>query len=142
VKSVGERACGTTWTGELRTHGGRLPDLTAWVRAFREEVGSAFTIRGVEAIVVGRLVEDGGHVAVEVTGTGEVLRLAPLTRKVQWDPERKREQAIAPEEQEAHRRLLATWDRAGRTPANVRITGPLGAGKRPTLEVREFVWTR
>jgi hypothetical protein len=145
VKSVSERACGKTWTGEVRTQGGRLPDLAAWSRAFREEVGNAFTIRGVEAVVVGRLVNADGQPVVEVSGTGEVLRLTPLTRKVQWDPEQKREQLASREEQKACRRLLTEWDRSERRPASIRITGPLVEAKdggRLTLEVREFTWVR
>lgn len=145
MKSVSERACGKTWTGEVRTKEGRLPNLAAWSRTFRAEVGNAFTIRGVEATITGRLVENGGHSAIEVAGTGEVVLLAPLKRKVQWDPEQKREQLASTEEQEAHRRLLARWDRSDRQPVDIRITGPIVQvkdGGRLTLEVRDFVWAR
>lgn len=145
VKSVSERACPQTWTGEIRTQAGCLPDLEAWSRGFREEVGQAFTIRGVEATVAGRLVEDNGRPALRLSATGEVLRLAPLRRKVQWDPDRQREQPITDAERWAYASLRARWGNAKSQAVSVRIVGPLvqGAdGRLSHLEVREFAWDR
>ena len=139
MKSVSERACCKTWTGELQTEGGRLPDLKDWVRAFREEIGQAFVIRGVEATVEGRLFEEDGKLALRLERTGEVLRLVPLRRNVAWDPKRDREAPLTDDERKAHERLAESRGRAG----VVRVVGPLVQDKDgvvSALEVREFTW--
>jgi hypothetical protein len=53
--------------------GGRLPDLKALRRCLRQEVGNAFSVRGVEATVKGRLIEQNGRLAVRVSDTAEVF---------------------------------------------------------------------
>ena len=143
MRSVSGRPCPKTWTGEIWTAGGRLPDLKAWVRRFREQVGQAFIIRGVEATVEGRLVEANGQLALRLARTGEVLRLTPLRRKVQWDPDGQREAAITGDERSAYERLAARWTQSQRQDAGVRVVGPLvegAGGDLPALEVRGFVW--
>jgi hypothetical protein len=120
---------------------GALPDLGAWEAKFREYVGEALEIRGVEVTVVGTLVEVDGKPALRIEG-GQTLRLAPLEHKVQWDPKRKAEQQATPEEREAHRRLIARpVPKPGRS-AKVKVTGPLKApaskGEATTLTVRAF----
>lgn len=127
------------------TQGGRLPDLAAWVRAFREEVGQAFVIRGVEATIEGDLIEGGGQLALRSRATGEVLRLDPLRRKVEWDPQREREAPMTDREKKAHERLLARWAESRGQGAAVRVVGPLVQDKDGVvfaLEVREFVRPR
>lgn len=120
---------------------GTLPDLEAWDAKFREYVGEALKIRGVEVTVVGTLVEVYGKPALRIEG-GKTLELAPVEHKVQWDPKRKAEQQATPEEREAHQRLIARpAPKPGRS-ARVKVTGPLKApaskGKETTLTVREF----
>lgn len=141
---MSENAHAETWTGEIIMQDGRLPDLKAWRRGFREVVGEAFTIRGVEVTVDGRLVEveKEGRLALEVPGGKDVLRLVPLRGKVQWDPARERAQEPTAGERRAFEELEATW--TGQ-PRRVRIVGPLGEAKGPdppTLEVREVVSRR
>jgi len=145
VKAVSKQACPKTWTGEVQTKGGRLPDLKAWRRGFHETVGNAFAIRGVEATVEGRLLDHNGQPALQVSRTGELVRLAPLERKVQWDPQHKRAQPPTREEREAYQSLVAQWTEAKGSLSAVRIVGPLVEGKEgdlPTLEIREFAWDR
>jgi len=118
------------------TRGGVLPDVAAFARAVRR-VGDQFTLRGVEITARGELTEAGGRAMVRLTGTGELLALAPLLRKVQWDAVSRREAAASAEERGACARLLRER-RAG----VVRVTGPLAGepGQAPVLEVREFAW--
>ncbi len=121
---------------------GRIPDLAAWRRVFREILGQAFTIRGVEASIEGRLAEWAGRLELTVEGSEEILGLASLTEKVQWDPRRRRPQKATREERGALARLSA--EGKGR-PGRIRITGPLReveGGGPPLVEVREFAWVR
>jgi hypothetical protein len=119
--------------------GGRLPDLRALARHISDlRVGAR--LRGVEATVVGHLAASGDDLLLTVAGTGEVVGLAPLRRKVQWDVPRKREEPATDEERTAFRRLLQQSRRARRSPV-LRVVGPLiegAAGKPMTLEVRQF----
>ena len=119
--------------------GGRLPDLRALARHISDmRVGAR--LRGVEATVVGHLVARGDDLLLTVAGTGEVVRLAPLRRKVQWDVPGKREEPATDEERTAFRRLLQSR-RARRSSPLFRVVGPLiegAAGKPMTLEVRQF----
>ena len=129
----------------MQTTGGCLPDLAAWVRAFREEIGQAFIIRGVEATIEGELVEDGGRLALRLRATGAALLLVPLRRKVEWDPGREREAPATDEERKAHERLRARWAESRGRGVAVRVVGPLVQNKDGAvtgLEVREFVWPR
>jgi len=101
-------------------------------------VGAPFTLRGVEAEVVGRLGGTPAAPTLESSVTGETLRLAPLTGKVQWDARAQRVAAPRRTERRAYAKLVAQWDGSG---GEVRIVGPLRAGQagaRPILEVREF----
>ncbi len=120
---------------------GALPDLEAWDAKFRECVGEALKLRGVEVTVVGNLVEVDGKPALRIEG-GQTLRLAPLEHKVQWDPKRKDEQQATAEEREAHRRLVARIVLKPARSAKVKVTGPLKAsaskGEESILSVRTF----
>jgi hypothetical protein len=141
VQSVSDSASAETWTGEIVTRKGRLPDLRALALAVRS-VGNPFTLRGVEATIDGRLEQRGGQVALRVSVTGDLLLLAPLRHKVQWDPRLKREQPATAEERAAYTRLAEQAVQEGRS---VRIVGPLvesSAGELPALEVRQVIWNR
>src|SRR5262245_22403876 len=129
----------------MQTEGGRLPDLTAWRRGFRENLGNAFAIRGVEATVEGRVLLHNGQLALELSRVGGFVRLAPLQGKVQWDPEHKRAQVPTRDEREAYQNVVAQWTQSKGSLGAIRIVGPLVEGKEgglPTLEVREFTWDR
>jgi hypothetical protein len=141
VASVSDRASAETWTAELVTRQGRLPNLRALARAIRS-AGDPFTLRGVEATVDGCLERRGNQLALRVTGTGDLLLLVPLMHKVQWDPRQRREQPATAEERGAYTRLAGQALLAGRS---LRVVGPLregSAGEAPRLEVREFLWQR
>jgi hypothetical protein len=145
VKSVDTRPSLETWTGTIRTKEGALPDPAAWSRGFKEVVGGTFGFRGVEVTVEGDLIDDKGHLALKVPGSGAALRLAPLNRKIQWDPDKKSEQAATEVERTAYQRLADRAQKAspGRS-YRLRIIGPLdGAapGRPPTVSVRDFTWT-
>jgi len=119
-------------TGELRTKNGRVPDVDALSTAIRE-LGAGATLRGVEATVVGDVVNQRGDLLLKVATTGETLRLAPLTTPVQ------RGANLAETERNAFVELTS---RSNRDALKVRITGPLRArasqGAPQTLEVRIF----
>ena len=117
---------------------GRLPDVPALARHIHE-IRAGATLRGVEATVEGSLAADGESLVLRREGDGEPLRLAPLSRKVQWDAALGRDQAPTDGERAAFGRLESGW--RGK-PARVRITGPLRqevSGGPRTLEVRGFV---
>ena len=116
---------------------GRLPDVGHIARHLRERRLGA-TLRGVEATVEGLLVEDKGALSLRVGNTGQVVSLAPLRRKVQWDRAAKRAQAPTEAERTAFERLRSL---PRRTSVPLRVIGPLAqdpAGGGYTLEVREF----
>jgi hypothetical protein len=126
-----------THTCEVVPQGGRLPDLKALARCIHA-VGDPFTLYGVEARAVGRLVRRKDGLVLEIAGTGERVRLRPLRRKVQWDRKSKKEQSATPAERNAYRDLSARWTGG---PLEVEVVGPIqgdGGGKPMILEVREF----
>jgi hypothetical protein len=129
----------------------QLPDLRELSRAVRA-ASDQFRVRGVEAVVDGRLACLGGHVVLRIGGTGAVLRLVPLRHKVQWDRQRKREASPTEIERLAFRRLLDRGRGFGR---RVRVVGPVVVtaeaigrrspasrppGQPPLLQVRQFSW--
>ena len=120
---------------------GTLPDLEMWDKNFRDFVGEAMAIRGVEVTVIGTIVEIDSKPTLRIEG-GKTLWLAPLEHKVEWDPKRKAEQEATTEEREAHRRLINSSASEQRRPTKVKVTGPLKRpqlkGERPTLTVRTF----
>ena len=119
---------------------GRLPNVGAWRRGFREVVGEAFAIRGIEVTVEGWLVKRHDQLALEVPGTGQVLGLAPAERKVQWDLERQRAQMLTSEERQTYEKLAAAWNGQ---PRRLRVVGLLAesakADQLPTVEVRQVL---
>jgi hypothetical protein len=91
VQTVSDRLSAAAWTAEIVMRDGRLPDLQRFARAVRS-VGEPFTLRGIEITIEGTLVEEAGRVTLRIPGTGQVIELAPLQHKVQWDQRRDREQ--------------------------------------------------
>ena len=139
MKSVGQRANPDTWTCQVETREGRLPDLKALSQAVRK-VGRPFSVRGVEATIKGHLVMQSGKLVLRVSGSGEALCLVPLRQKVQWDPRSKHSYPPTGDERDAYKNLATGWK--GR-PSRIQVVGPLvgaeGAGL-PSLEVRQFTW--
>jgi hypothetical protein len=141
VQSVSNRVAPQTWTAEFVTRDGGLPDLHALARAVRA-VGGPFTLRGVEATIDGTLEESCGRLALRIPDTGQLLYLAPLEHKIQWDPRRGCEQPATAEERSAYDRLVGEWRQQ---PGRVEVVGPLAqtTDNRPSvLEVRQFTWGR
>ncbi len=113
-----------------------LPDLDALTRHLEQTMRVGATLRGVEAVITGRLSRRGDAMFLEIAGTPQTIRLTPLRHKVQWDVAAKREQAVTRAEKDAYTNLLAQ----GNT-GTVRITGPLTPVEGETaltLEVRAF----
>jgi hypothetical protein len=100
-------------------------------------------VRGVEMVVEGTLESIGTNLVLRVGGTEQVLSLAPLTSKVQWDARNKRPAPPSRAERKAFDKL--TGDRR-RHSGRVQLTGPVT--KHPVegvpdasvlvLEVRRF----
>ncbi len=121
----------------MRTQEGRLPDLKVMAQRVRE-VSSQFSLRGVEATVNGQLVKEQGQLQLRLSAGGEALRLIPLRRKVQWNPQTKQAYPATRQELTAYRSLAAHWQ--GK-PFRVQVTGPLEVsetGAPLRLEVRAF----
>jgi hypothetical protein len=96
------------------------------------------TLRGIEATVDGWAEKEGEHLVLRVSGSNELVRLAPLAHMVQWDFEKKHPQAPTPEETAAFK-SLGVEVKAG--PRRALIVGPLlkgGDESPPTVEVRRF----
>ena len=139
MEHVSERADADTWTCRIRVSGGGLPRATHLGRELKES-GQGATLRGVEVEVRGWLSEEDGALWLRVQQSGERLRLAPLEKKVQWDPKGKSEQRCTPEERTAYERLRRVWRLS---PQLIRVKGPLRPSpvlSPDTLEVREFGW--
>jgi hypothetical protein len=95
-------------------------------------------LRGIEATVDGWAEKKGEHLVLRVTGSNEVIRLAPLAHVVQWDFEKKHPQAPTPAETAAYK-SLGTEVKSG--PRRALIVGPLvkgGDASLPMVEVRLF----
>jgi hypothetical protein len=137
VESVGERASHKTQTCEIRTQGGRLLQHDVLLQHILNlRVGAR--LRGMEATVDGWLEKQGENLVLRVSGTNEVLRLAPLVHVVQWDFQKKCPQPPTPEETYAYQNLVAeSKSRSHR----ILVTGPVVKSTDspyPLLEVRRF----
>jgi hypothetical protein len=133
---VGERPEPQELTAQVVMKDGKLPDPASFQKAVRQ-VSEQFSVRGVELVVDGVYETVDGKPALRIPESRELLILAPLTRKVQWDKKRDREAAATDEEKSAFERLTVAGVTAG---ARLLITGPLTveAGKPPALQVRIF----
>lgn len=135
VESVGALADRKTATGELRTKGGRLPQVEALALALRE-TGAGATLRGIEVTVRGQVVRRGEQFFFESSQTGEEVALASITQRVQLNTP-----PLSEQEKNAFADLTAHWKGA---PLEARITGPLrsqvavATNSPQRLEVRVF----
>jgi hypothetical protein len=126
-----------TWTAEIKTKNGLLLSRAA-VSKHLDAMRVGAQLYGMEATIEGRLVERKGALCLAVSGSKDVLQLASLTRKVQWDVAANKEYPLDDDEKTAFERLK-------KLPFNsktlLRITGMLTAPTKnslPTLEVRSF----
>ncbi|MEW6301856.1 MAG: hypothetical protein AB1705_00180 [Verrucomicrobiota bacterium] len=136
IEWVSERPATQAETCEVRPRGGRLLDASQ-LDEFIRNTGAGASLRGMEATVDGTLKKRDGKAVIRLAGTEEVLALAALTQKVQYDFGNKKPHAPTQEERAAYDTLLARW---GGEPRAVRITGPLtkAADQTLTLQVRQF----
>ena len=137
VTSISQTPDPVAWTCEMTTREGRLPSLTGIARAVHA-VGNPFSVRGIEAVVVGTIETTPAGPILRASRTGESFALAPVTRKVQWDSRIKEDQPILPEERAAYERLVKD---AGARATTVRVVGRVAEGApggAPILEVRTF----
>ncbi len=136
IASIDEIADGITQTAVVRTKGGRLVNLEALSQHIIDiQLGAR--LRSAEAVVDGWLERRDGDVVLRITGTDEVVMLASLTKKTQWDRKQSSEFPATEKEQKAYDNLLANWPGGKQA---VRITGPLRSvkyGGEMLLEVRE-----
>jgi hypothetical protein len=124
-----------TATAELRTKGGRVPDVDALAKAIRD-IGAGASLRGVEITVDGHLRKQADHFILRVTRNEEELILEPVRQRLQLEGPKKPPVPLTEEEQNAFENLTVKWQ--GK-PLGVRITGSIGKGRgRPTLAVRHF----
>jgi hypothetical protein len=129
LQSVAERPDTKTSTAQAATKGGQLPDLDKLGKTVSES-GAGATLRGVEAVVEGKLVSKDGKWMFRVLD--KEVPLQPLTELVQH--ERKRPRPATAEELAAYQRLLQHANESKRW----RVTGPLRSTPSLTLEVRTF----
>jgi len=130
-----------TGTCEVLMREDWLPDPGFFAQNFTN-VHIGVDVRGVEVMVEGSLEMAGTNLVLRVGGQDTFMELAPLTRKVQWDRERKQPEAISTTERDAFRTLSARSEAKGRA---VRVTGPLLKERRASgdacklvLQVRQF----
>jgi hypothetical protein len=105
-------------------------------------MGAGASLRGVEAVVAGRMEIRADDLLLRISGTGEVVRLAALTEKVQRNPRTSKPERATLAERRAYQHLRS---KAGGDAGDVQITGPLrkaGADGLLTLEVRQFEFQR
>jgi hypothetical protein len=116
-----------------------LPDLDKWRSQLASVVGETFIFRGVEVAVIGTIVDAQNVLTLHVAGCEQVIELAPLENKLQWNFRKGSAREPEPAEQDAWRQL-ATLLRTSSSPSlKVEVVGPLRyRGKTPVVEVREF----
>jgi hypothetical protein len=129
-----------TGTCEVIMHEKWLPDPDFFAHNFTN-MHIGVDVRGVEAVVDGSLEKNGTNLVVRVAGKDILIQLVPLTRKVQWDSERKEPESISARERDA----FAALSRKTMKRQTVRIRGPLRKSSgilekqcELVLEVREF----
>ena len=108
------------------------------IRSAVRAVGAPFSLRGVEAEVVGSLSGSKEAPVLNIARTGESVQLAPLTKKVQWDVKGRQVEPARRGERRAFARLMSRWDGS---PTEIRVVGPLRAGRAGDplhLEVRRY----
>lgn len=137
VESVGEQASHQTQTCEIRTRDGRLLQHDVLSQHILNlSVGAR--LRGIEATADGWVEKRGDDLLFRVSGTNEMLRLAPLAHMVQWDFKNKRPQPPSVEEIHAYESLNTAVKLKS---ARFLITGTVvkgGDSRVPILEVKRF----
>jgi galactose oxidase len=137
IEALPQRPDTKTQTCSLYMREGWLPDPGLFARNFTN-MNVGVDVRGVEAMVDGRVEMEGTNLVLRVKGSKAVLRLAPLERKVQWDLKRKRPEAATRSERKAFEKLVRV---CRKEPGQARVTGPLKASKPGDsliMEVRKF----
>jgi len=133
IEAIPQRPDTTTQTFNLHVRESWSPDPDLFAKNFRL-MNVGVDVRGVEAMVDGTLEQQGTNLVLRASNDGPVLRLAPLTRKVQWDVKRKRPEPPSRSERKAFEKIAAV-----KHPGRLRITGPLTrTGSTLTLEVRKY----
>jgi hypothetical protein len=130
ITSINQKPDPRTDTCEVTMRSDWAPDPGLFARNFAS-MHIGVDVRGVEAVVDGILEDQGTNLVLRVGGSDAVLRLVPLTTKVQWNASRKQNERPARSERKAFARLQTQWDRDSKVksePRNlskIRITGPL-----------------
>jgi len=133
IEAIPQRPDTATQTFNLHMRQSWTPDPDLFAKNFRA-MNVGVDVRGVEAMVDGTLEVQGTNLVLRASDNGPLLRLAPLTRKIQWDTRRKRAEPPTRAERKAFAKLVACKD-----PGRVRVTGPLvRSASALTLEVRKF----
>jgi hypothetical protein len=139
ILSIAREPDQRTDTCEVRMRDKWTPDPDMFARNFTN-MHIGVDVRGVEATVDGLIGRSGTNLLLRLPGSDTAIFLTPLTRKVQWDPERKQPQAATRAESKAFEKLAARFTGAG---LPMRVVGPLrsvaaAGNKRLVLEVRSF----
>jgi galactose oxidase len=144
IEAIPQRPDTKTQTFDLHMHKSWVPDPTLFTRNFAK-MNVGVDVRGVEAVVQGMLDLEGTNLVLRVN-TATMLRLAPLTQKVQWDTKKNRPEPATRGEKQAFKNLRAKFKNG---PVSVQVIGPIiksiseVSGQKPqlTLEVRKFQLT-
>lgn len=116
-----------------------MPDPTALARHL-DALRVGARLRALEVTVEGQLERQGAELVLRLSGSGEKIRLVPLTTKVQLEVRKNRAAPPSPAETQAWQRLRENR----RAQAGcVRVRGPLvrPSPESPSmLEVRDFWW--
>lgn len=135
VESISERCDRRSGTGELRMRDGRLVDPKVLAEQILN-IGVGARLRGLEARVSGNLKKREGELFLDLGGkTNQLLRLRPLTRKIQIvDGDQKKLATPTEAEVAAYSKLLASKH------TSVRVSGTVTNDEKGQvlLEVREF----
>lgn len=135
IESVNPQPDRKTATGELHTKNGRVPDVDALAKGLRE-IGAGASLRGVEAIIDGRLEKQGDRFVLRVAGTDQILALESIKQRIHLNQRNKAPEPLTEREQKAFQNLVAKWQGQ---PRDVRITGTLANRPDTTvLAVRQF----
>jgi hypothetical protein len=139
ISSIGKEPDTRTDTCEVRMRENWMPDPGMFARNFTN-MHIGVDVRGVEVAVHGFVERLGTNLVLRLPGLETAMYLAPLTRKVQWDPKRKHPQPATRAERKAFARLEARF--TGRQ-LPMRVVGPLISVATPNnrhlvLEVRTF----
>lgn len=135
IAALAEDADGATQTARVRTRGDGLLDLNA-LAAHLEAIRFGARLRGAEAIVDGWLEQTAEGPTLKLFNTGQTVRLAPLTTRVEWDRRKGSAFPASDAERRACETLVKSWPGG---PQVTRVIGPVRAadGGGWILEVRE-----